>query len=121
MFEPTAGRLQLDINSPLINIYIYIQTAMLGTREYTLCSPFRANAHNSSFCMFSKFVNFVPIDLKIGTHIDCRYTMYLAHTQCIDQNNVRYVFMATKYSIIKHGAFFKTLTFFISANNEDIG
>ena len=24
-----------------INIYIYIQTAMLGTREYTLCSPFR--------------------------------------------------------------------------------
>ena len=30
-------------------IYIYIQTAMLGTREYTLCSPFRANVHNSSF------------------------------------------------------------------------
>ena len=26
---------------------------MLGTREYTLCSPFRANAHNSSFEMFS--------------------------------------------------------------------
>ena len=22
------------------------------------------------FCVFSKFVNFVPIDLKIGTHID---------------------------------------------------
>ena len=22
---------------------------MLGTREYTLCSPFRANAHNSSY------------------------------------------------------------------------
>ena len=22
---------------------------MLETREYTLCSPFRANAHNSSF------------------------------------------------------------------------
>ena len=34
-----------------INIYIYIQTAMLGTREYTLCSPFRANAHNSSYDM----------------------------------------------------------------------
>ena len=33
-----------------INIYIYIQTAMLGTREYTLCSPFRANVHNSSLC-----------------------------------------------------------------------
>ena len=24
---------------------------MLGTREYTLCSPFRANAHNSSSIM----------------------------------------------------------------------
>ena len=24
---------------------------MLGMREYTLCSPFRANAHNSSFCL----------------------------------------------------------------------
>ena len=24
---------------------------MLGTREYTLCSPFRANAHNSSYSM----------------------------------------------------------------------
>ena len=24
---------------------------MLGTREYTLCSPFRANAHNSSLSM----------------------------------------------------------------------
>ena len=22
------------------------------------------------FCMFSKFVNFIPIDLKIATHID---------------------------------------------------
>ena len=26
---------------------------MLGTREYTLCSPFRENAHNSSCYMFS--------------------------------------------------------------------
>ena len=24
---------------------------MLGTREYTLCSPFRANAHNYSYVM----------------------------------------------------------------------
>ena len=34
MFEPTAGWLQLDINSLLVNIYIHIQTAMLRTREY---------------------------------------------------------------------------------------
>ena len=25
---------------------------MLGTREYTLCSPFRANAHNSSLTCY---------------------------------------------------------------------
>ena len=38
-------------------------------------------------CMFSKFVNFVQIDLKIGPHIDWTYTMY--HTeQCTNQNNV---------------------------------
>ena len=30
------------------------------------------------FCMFSKFVNVAPIDLKIGTHIDRTYTIYLA-------------------------------------------
>ena len=33
--------------------YIYIQTGMLEMREYTLCSPFRANAHNSSFVLFT--------------------------------------------------------------------
>ena len=30
-------RLLADYN--LVSIYIYIQTAMLGTREYTLCCP----------------------------------------------------------------------------------
>ena len=29
-------------------------------------------------CMFSKFVNFVPIDLKIGIYIDWTYTIYHA-------------------------------------------
>ena len=29
--------------------------------------------------MFSKFVKFVPIDLKIGTHIDLTYTMHHAN------------------------------------------
>ena len=28
-------------------------TGMLGMREYTLCSPFRANAHNSSYYLMS--------------------------------------------------------------------
>ena len=28
------------------------------------------------FAFFSKFVNFLPIDLKIGTQIDWTYTMY---------------------------------------------
>ena len=54
MFEPTAGRIQLDINSPLVNIYI--QTGMLGTREYTLCSPFKANAHNSGYVMLNDLI-----------------------------------------------------------------
>ena len=70
--------------------------------------------------MFSKLVNFVPIDLKIGTHIYWTYTMYVAK-QCIDQNNVTHFSMATKYPIIKDMTFFKTFTFFISTNNEDIG
>ena len=37
--------------------------------------------------MFSKVINFVPIYLKIGTHIDRTYTMYLAK-KCIDKNNI---------------------------------
>ena len=38
----------------------------------------------------------------------------------IDQNNLTYVSMATKYPIIKHRAFFQTLRFFISVNNKVI-
>ena len=41
--------------------------------------------------MFSKFVNFVPIDLKIGKHINWTFIMYLAK-QCIAQNNVTLCF-----------------------------
>ena len=43
------------------------------------------------------FVNFVPIDLKIGTHIDWTYNMY--HTKnCTNKNNVTRI---SKYPIIK--------------------
>ena len=56
------------------------------------------------FCMFFNFINFVPIDLKIGTHI--YWTMLCTLQKCIDQNNVTYFSMATKYPIIKHRAFF---------------
>ena len=75
-----------------------------------------------NFCMFFfKFVNFVPIDLKIGTHIDGKFPMYLAK-KLIDKHNVTYISMATKYPIMKHmWHFSKLLTIFISANNEDIG
>ena len=55
------------------------------------------------FCMFSKFVIFVPIDLKIGTHIDRTYIMYHAKNAPIKIH----VSMATKYPIIKHMAFSK--------------
>ena len=44
--------------------YIYIQTAMLGTREYTLCSPFRANAQNSSL-----FWGYVSLFLSLSYYI----------------------------------------------------
>ena len=53
-----------------------------------------------------KHTIFVLIDLKIGTHIDWTYTMYIAKIG-IDQNNVTYVSIATKYPIIKNMAFFK--------------
>ena len=57
-----------------------------------------------NFCRFSKLVNFVPIDLNIGTLC----TLQKMH----DKNNVTYVSMATKCPIIKHRAFFKTVAFF---------
>ena len=47
--------------------------------------------------------------LKIGTHIDLTCTIYhIKH--CTNKNNVTRISMATKYPIIKHRAFFKTLT-----------
>ena len=46
-YNPVRVIHQIHVNTSNAT-YIYIQTAMLGTREYTLCSHFRANAHNSS-------------------------------------------------------------------------
>ena len=66
------------------------------------------------FCIFSKFGNVVPIDLKIGTHIDWSYTMYIAKT-CISKSND-----GNEIPIIKHRTFSKLLTIFMSTNNEDI-
>ena len=37
MFEPTAGRLQLDINSLLVNIYIYIYRQLCWERGNIHC------------------------------------------------------------------------------------
>ena len=68
------------------------------------------------FCMFSKFINSVPIDLKILTHIDRTYTMCHAK-KCPNQNNVTRISIATKYPIIKHMTFFQTLTAAISPIN----
>ena len=48
MFERTDGRLQLDINSDLVNRYTYRQ--LCWERGNIHCvHPFKANAHNSSF------------------------------------------------------------------------
>ena len=59
-------------------------------------------------CIFSNFVNSEPIDLKIGTHIDLTCTIYHIKIAPI-KNNIARITMATKYPIIKHRAFFKTL------------
>ena len=48
------------------------------------------------FCMFSKFINLVRIDLKIGTPT----VYYVPCKKCIVQNNVICGSMATKYTII---------------------
>ena len=42
----------------------------------------RTSNKTYDFCIFCKFVNFVPIDLKIGTHIDWTYAVYLAKMHC---------------------------------------
>ena len=53
-------------------------------------------------------VNSEPIDFKIGTHID--FTCTICHIKnCTNKNNITRITMATKYPIIKHRAFFKTL------------
>ena len=55
-----------------------------------------------------KFVNVVPIYLKIGTHNDWTYNMYFTKTYMyINKSDVTYVSMARKYRIIKHLAFSK--------------
>ena len=53
-------------------------------------------------------VNSEPIDFKIGTHIDFTCTIYHIKN-CTNKNNITCITMATKYPIIKHRAFFKTL------------
>ena len=53
-------------------------------------------------------VNSEPIDFKIGTHIDFTCTIYHIKN-CTNKNNITRITMATKYPIIKHRAFFKTL------------
>ena len=60
---------------------------------------------------------FVPIDLKIGTHIDWTHIIYHAKN-CTNQNNVTRISMATKYPIIKHRTFFKTLTILMKLHME---
>ena len=56
----------------------------------------------------SHAVNSEPIDFKIGTHIDFTCTIYHVKN-CTNKNNITRITMATKYPIIKHRAFFKTL------------
>ena len=72
---------------------------------YQKCS----SPHDAWHSVFASHdVNSEPIDFKIGTHIDFTCTIY--HLQnCTNKNNITRITMATKYPIIKHRAFFKTL------------
>ena len=73
----------------LIAIYIRSVTAAM-----TYDVPFLRHVTSDetyNFCIFSKFGNAIQIYLKIGTHIDCTYNMYLAKT-CINTSNVLYMF-----------------------------
>ena len=78
--------------------------------------PFSVTVRQIKHTIFECFLNsniqkYVPIDLKIGTHTHWPDLYYVPCKEGIDQNNVTYVYMATKYPIIKHKAFFKTFHF----------
>ena len=77
MFEPTAGRLQLDINSLLVNIYIGPPTyrQLCWERGNIHCvRPFGANAHNSSdplaFAIVNPVVNLFHIHYAASEQIN---------------------------------------------------
>ena len=110
-FKPeTSGLLQ---NVPDGNIYQKCRAAM--TYDVPFVRHMTSN-ETYDFGIFYKFVNVVSTDLKIGTHIDWIYNMYIAKIY-INKSNVTYASMATKYPIIKHRLFFRTLTAAISTIN----
>ena len=78
MLKPTCWPTTTWYHFWWIYIYIYIQTAMLGTREYTLCSPFRANAHNSSYIYYSvTFVSSVMVSwINTQTPLKCQAWLF---------------------------------------------
>ena len=55
--------------------------------------------------MFFNNRQFLPIDLKIGTHIDLTYAMYLA--KYIDQNNVTQCSHGNEQFLFSMGRFSK--------------
>ena len=72
--------------------YIYIQIAMFGTREYTLCSPFRANAHNSSCLMRSHF----------GEHDHIMNTAFVMFPPLMWQARIHNIYNLLIFIIIKN-------------------
>ena len=80
-------------------------------REFWLVSKCSLSKYLSeAWCSVfaSHDVNSEPINFKIGTHIDFTCTIYHIKN-CTNKNNITRITMATKYPIIKHRAFFKTL------------
>ena len=78
----------------------------VGFKMFLVKISIRSVAWRSVFA--SHAVNSEPIDFTIGTHIDFTCTIYHIKN-CTNKNNITRITMATKYPIIKHRAFFKTL------------
>ena len=67
MFEPTAGRLQLYINSLLVNIYT---DRYVGNEGIYIVFAFRANAHNSSL-LYEFTPKLIGAQRTVGSTLPC--------------------------------------------------
>ena len=102
-----------------ITIHIYIHIT-IHIYDYTLLCTLHVTIHKikHDFCIFSKCINAVPIDLKMGTHIDWTYTMYHANN-CTNQKAL--CIRRTRTDVNGHGHLIFCLAFFNMAYMVKLG